>query len=381
MKHQFPTVGFWLAAGLLTIMSVSGMHPVGLADIATVPPPTHATGAARLMSPTGFSDRPMIISKKISPSPSPPAVAGSGVVSKKIEPPRAVLMGASASPAAIASPSDTAPVPTEFERTAASDERPLTAVFLDFFDRWRDPGLGRTLDHDAGGAESDFLASVKGDDAALSSDRPLQVAPFVNALLTGNEFGGLPAAVLSAHQTSGAAAVSATPPRPEPAPPAPLLPGANGIPDTPRLLPYSLQLSSCRSLTNARNAAADFRKKGLDPYLVNVYLKSHSGSWWRVMSGQYPSVEAAQRDREALQLTQAIVKRTRFANLIGEYQNKDALLEEKKRLETSGISTYTVEDAAAGFRLYVGAFTRKHQAEKQAIDLRTNGLMCRVVLR
>ncbi|MFZ0614818.1 MAG: SPOR domain-containing protein [Desulfobacterales bacterium] len=381
MKNRSSTSGFFLLVTLLTIILLAGLRHVGQAGFATVPPLTHSTGAARLMSSlTDFSDQPMIICKKISPSPVLLA-AGSVVVSKKIEPPPNALEGKSASPAAAAPTSGAAPAQTEFERTAAADEGPLTAVFLDFFDRWRKSTPGGRLENDVDTAEPDFLASAKGDDTVFASDRPPGIAPFVNALLTGTESGSIPAAVLSANQTSGAAALSATHPRPEPAMAAPPLPSAIGISNEPPSLPYSLQLSSCRSLKNARNAAADFRKMGLDPYLVNVYLKSHSGSWWRVMTGQYPSVEAAQRARESLQLTQAIVKRTRFANLIGEYQNKDALREVKKRLEASGFSAYTVEDATSGFRLYVGAFTRKHQAEEQAVDLRTNGLMCQVVLR
>ena len=371
VKNRFPSVWVWLAAALLILVPVSGLHPVGLADPATDP------------SPAGFSDRPLIVCKKIGPSPALSAAAGSHVVSKKIEPLSAALKDAPASPGATAPAraGDPAPAaPTDVARTAA-DEWPLTAVFLHVLDRWRDTDLGGTPGLGAGATEPDFMASAKGDDAALSSDSPAGESPVVNALLTGNDFSGIPAAAAAATQTNGAAPAAETPPRTEPAPAARLSSVAAGTPDAPRLLPYSLQLSSCRSLKNARNAAADFRKKGLEPYLVNVNLRSRPGSWWRVMCGQYPSVEAARRARESLQLTQAIVKRTRFANLIGDYPDKDALLEVKNRLEAGGVSAYTVEDAAAGFRLYVGAFTRRHQAAEQAIDLRAGGLTCRVVLR
>ena len=146
-------------------------------------------------------------------------------------------------------------------------------------------------------------------------------------------------------------------------------------------LPYSLQVSSCRSLENARNAAADFRKKGLDPFIVNVYLKNHGGSWWRVLSGQYASVKEALEAKKELKLSDAIVKRTRFATLIHEYETRELTIEMKNRLETLGFSAYTVEYANHGYRVFVGAFTRKSQAEKQALELQTKGIMCRVVDR
>jgi cell division protein FtsN len=146
-------------------------------------------------------------------------------------------------------------------------------------------------------------------------------------------------------------------------------------------LPFSLQLSSCRSFKNAQNAAADFRKMGLDPFIVNVYLKNHGGSWWRVLSGQYSSVKEALQAKKELKLSEAIVKRTRFANLIREDETRELTIEMKNRLETIGFSAYTVENADRGYRLFVGAFTRKSQAEKQALELQTKGIMCRVVAR
>ncbi|MEJ2474788.1 MAG: SPOR domain-containing protein [Desulfobacterales bacterium] len=149
----------------------------------------------------------------------------------------------------------------------------------------------------------------------------------------------------------------------------------------PPTLPYSLQLSSCRSFENARNAAADFRKRGLDPFIVNVYLKNHGGSWWRVLSGQYSSVEEALSAKNELKLSDAIVKRTRFANLIRKYETRELMIEMKNRLENLGFSAYSVEDPNRGHRLFVGAFTRKSQAEKQALELQTKGIVCRVVAR
>ena len=99
------------------------------------------------------------------------------------------------------------------------------------------------------------------------------------------------------------------------------------------------------------------------------------------MSGQYSSVEEALQAKKELKLSDAIVKRTRFANLIREFETRELTIEMKNRLETLGFSAYTVEYANHGYRVFVGAFTRKSQAEKQALELQTKGIMCRVVDR
>jgi hypothetical protein len=92
-------------------------------------------------------------------------------------------------------------------------------------------------------------------------------------------------------------------------------------------------------------------------------------------------VEEALQAKKELKLSDAIVKRTRFANFIREYETRELTIEMKNRLEALGFSTYTVEYADHGYRLFVGAFTRKSQAEEQALELQTKGIMCRVVDR
>ena len=67
----------------------------------------------------------------------------------------------------------------------------------------------------------------------------------------------------------------------------------------PPPLPYSLQLCSCRAVESAQYSLAGFKKKGLDVYLVKVTLDGDGGTWWRVYTGQYATLDetlAAKKD-------------------------------------------------------------------------------------
>ena len=46
-----------------------------------------------------------------------------------------------------------------------------------------------------------------------------------------------------------------------------------------------------------------------------------------------------------------------------------------------GLSPYVLEDADNVFRLFVGAYTRKTQAEQQTLELKSMGLISQAVAR
>jgi len=146
-------------------------------------------------------------------------------------------------------------------------------------------------------------------------------------------------------------------------------------------LPYSLQLCSCRAAENAQRSLADFRKKGLDAYLVKVQLGGDRGTWWRVYSGQYQTLDEAMGAKENLGLSDAIAKKTPFANLIGEYASEAQARTEQERLTALGFSPYVLTDHDNVFRLFVGAYTRKSQVERQALELESMGLISQSVVR
>ncbi len=145
-------------------------------------------------------------------------------------------------------------------------------------------------------------------------------------------------------------------------------------------LPYSLQLCSCRAAESAQNSLAEFRGKGLDVYLVKVQLDG-GGTWWRVFTGHYESLDGALAAKKSLGLTEAIVKKTPFANLVGEYGSIDEARTELERLTALGLSPYILEYPDNTFRLLVGAYTRKSQAVQQARDMQEMGLISQAVTR
>ena len=145
--------------------------------------------------------------------------------------------------------------------------------------------------------------------------------------------------------------------------------------------PYTLQLSSCRNLKSAQSLMNDFRKSELDVYLAKIYLGEKGGTWWRVYTGQYHTLEDALDKKRELGLSEAIVKKTPYANLIGEYASMDELRIEQERIATLGLSSYVNETPNKTYRLLIGAYTRKRQAEQQALELKSMGLMSQSITR
>ena len=149
----------------------------------------------------------------------------------------------------------------------------------------------------------------------------------------------------------------------------------------PSPLPYTLQLSSCRNLKSAQNSMNDYRKSDLDVYLAKIQLSGEGGTWWRVFTGQYQTLDEALDKKRELGLSEAIVKKTPYANLIGEYSSMDELRIEQERITALGLSSYVNETPNDTYRLLVGAYTRKAQAEKQVLELKSMGLISQAVTR
>ena len=145
--------------------------------------------------------------------------------------------------------------------------------------------------------------------------------------------------------------------------------------------PYTLQLSSCRNLKSAQSLTNDFRKSDLDVYFAKIYLGKKGGTWWRVFTGQYQTLEDARDKKRELGLSEAIIKKTPYANMIGEYASMDELRIEQERIAALGLSSYVNETPNKTYRLLIGAYTRKAQAEQQALELKSMGLMSQSITR
>jgi cell division septation protein DedD len=376
----------WSAGAVLAFMLIGGLNLFGLQDNSHMLLPTGLPGEVRLMSLTGSKARQLVVRRKIHAEPpilpALPAIAYSFIVTKKILPPPSDSLDQttlSTTHAIMPMTSGIATAKTTSQNNSAAEILSLPSVSSAFNGQLRKSALLSRLMNEADASPSLASASAPITDAASPSAGPPREAALMSAVL--DRVTVSPEIVPASTWTANTELPSGNQLQERVAPtPISALKSVT-IFKQPPTLPYSLQLSSCRSLENARNAAADFRKRGLDPFIVNVYLKNHGGSWWRVLSGQYSSVEEALSAKNELKLSDAIVKRTRFANLIRKYETRELMIEMKNRLENLGFSAYSVEDPNRGHRLFVGAFTRKSQAEKQALELQTKGIVCRVVAR
>jgi cell division septation protein DedD len=145
-------------------------------------------------------------------------------------------------------------------------------------------------------------------------------------------------------------------------------------------LPYSILLSSCRLPQSARKIVADYQKAGLAPYVVKV--KYENGDvWLRVLAGQYPTRNEALRIKKINQLSDAIVKKTPYANLVGSFSTEDEAKDSLKRLRDTGYSAYVLKRAENRFQVVVGAFITREGAEKQKLELQSKGIPNEIIER
>jgi cell division septation protein DedD len=106
----------------------------------------------------------------------------------------------------------------------------------------------------------------------------------------------------AAHPEAEPAADEPTPPASEPAPartePAPAADMAREPAESPYGF-YTVQISSWRTESTARQQAAACREQGLEAYVQRVDL-GQQGIWYRVRIGRYPSLTEARRAAAAL---------------------------------------------------------------------------------
>ena len=122
-----------------------------------------------------------------------------------------------------------------------------------------------------------------------------------------------------------------------------------------------------------------YRKMGLHTYRAKVELSN--GIWYRVFTGHFEDPEQAETFRQKHGLTEATVKKTQYANLIGIYTPSDELEEKILSLKNLGYFPYLIKDHEGKSRLFVGAFITKQPTEKLQYDLKSHGIQSQVVKR
>jgi len=184
-----------------------------------------------------------------------------------------------------------------------------------------------------------------------------------------------PAAASTPEPGPGPAPAVAAPARPEP--PKSEKPG---IPESRAAYPFSILLSSCKEMENARAALSGYRRAGLTAYIVQTDLAG-KGLWWRILTGHYRNLAEALQARQALKLVNAVVVKTPFANLIGQYGTETEAAAAAARLTPKDVFAYTVKGPGNSFQLMAGAFPSQQAAAIYRRELEAKGISTRIIQR
>jgi cell division septation protein DedD len=144
--------------------------------------------------------------------------------------------------------------------------------------------------------------------------------------------------------------------------------------------PYSILLSSCRLPQSARKIVTDYKKVGLAPYVAKVKFKN-GDVWLRVFAGQYQTRQEALTVKQKHQLSNALVKKTPYTNLIATFSSEAEMKDILQRLKGLGYSPYVLKRAENRYQVVVGAFITREGAEKQKAELQTKGISNQIVNR
>ena len=143
--------------------------------------------------------------------------------------------------------------------------------------------------------------------------------------------------------------------------------------------PYSVLLSTFRTLENAQKGMDIFKKKGLSTYWVKVDLGDR-GTWYRVFTGFFKDFKDAVLFIKTRHIAGAIAKKTQYTVLLGKYSSEKEIEAEAKRIRNLGYSPYIINKNSERL-LYIGAFFTEEGAIEQRSELISRGVQCRVAER
>jgi cell division septation protein DedD len=144
--------------------------------------------------------------------------------------------------------------------------------------------------------------------------------------------------------------------------------------------PYSIYLSSLKTLEQAKRAISVYAAKGIQAYWVKVHFKE-KGEWYRIFAGHFKDREEAEGFAQARGITEKETLKTEYANLIGTYSQPKDFEEKVKAIGDLGYSSYTVKGSDGKLKLLVGAYVTEEAAEQQRQDLMSRGIDNRVIKR
>ena len=148
-----------------------------------------------------------------------------------------------------------------------------------------------------------------------------------------------------------------------------------------KMFPFSVCLGSFLTVERAERAITLYEQKGVHAFWVKVNLEE-KGIWYRVYAGYFREHEQAQRFIQENGLKEADIKKTVYANLIGIYNTSEDLGSMIQSIKDLGYSPYVVKDQDNNTPiLFVGAYLTRTGAEEQEGDLRSDGVISRLVER
>ena len=144
--------------------------------------------------------------------------------------------------------------------------------------------------------------------------------------------------------------------------------------------PHSLRLASFRSQEAADQAVAVYRRKGLPAFSIRVDVAG--GDAFRLVHmGLYDSYASALEAKVALNLPEAVIKKTPWANLVGVYPQMAEAEAQVARLVEAGFSPYLAKQPDESVHVLAGAFSTRERAASQAERLAQSGFHSAVVER
>jgi capsular exopolysaccharide synthesis family protein len=144
--------------------------------------------------------------------------------------------------------------------------------------------------------------------------------------------------------------------------------------------PYSIYLSSLKTLDQAKRAISVYAGKGIQAYWVKVHFKE-KGEWYRIYAGYFKDRQEAEGFAQARGITEKETLKTEYANLIGAYSQSKDFDDRVKAISDLGYSSYTVKGSDGKLKLLVGAYVTEEAAEQQRQDLMARGIENRVIKR
>ncbi len=144
--------------------------------------------------------------------------------------------------------------------------------------------------------------------------------------------------------------------------------------------PFSLRSSSYQQQEMAFQEISEIRQLGLTPYLVRTDL-GNMGTLWRIYIGFYSTEEQAKKIKATYKLANATVQKTEYACQVAEFSSEMDGINIFEKLKQSGYSPYAIQKGRNLFRLYLGAYEKKSDADALQQELQRKGIKSQVVKR